>query len=116
MLTINGLFTTGEMYSGGSLFWINVQGILNPYSTQQTGIFTLGMTLSTGSYTSNVDGITSSVGIMTCTVATSPTKVNQNGKLIVSFVAPEFPSGSSIQIQTSSVYWSEGQPPQQSGD
>jgi hypothetical protein len=61
---------------------------MNPYSTQKTGSFTLSMTLDSGSYSAIADGVTCSIGLMACTVATLPTQTNQDGSLIISFVAP----------------------------
>jgi hypothetical protein len=96
VLTISGLFTTGGTYAAGSLLWMYIDGIRNPLTTQQTGSFTLGMTLDSGPYTTTVDGVTCNAGAMTCSLSTNPASVNQKGKLIVSFTAPEFPIGSTI--------------------
>lgn len=85
---------------------------MNPYSTQTTGNFLLSMTLDSGGYSNSATGITCSTGEMTCTVSPSPTQINNIGNLVVSFVAPEFPTGSTLKIQ-SNIYWEEGQPPMQ---
>lgn len=75
------------------------------------------MTLSNGPYSVSAGGITCSAGTMNCSLSTNPTSVNQKGKLVVSFTAPEFPLGSSIQIQTggiiNGIYWDEARPNQQ---
>lgn len=109
VLTINGLFTTGDTYPANSLLWLYIDGIRNPATTQQTGSFSLGMTLNSGPYPVTTDGSYCSAGTMSCSLSTNPASVNQKGKLIVSFTAPEFPIGSTIQIQTSGIvngiYW-----------
>lgn len=114
ILTINNLFPSLYTFPAGYPFQFSVQGILNPYSTQTTGDFGLSMSLDSGSYTSTTTGVACSTGTMTCTVSPSPTQVNNKGSLVVSFVAPEFPTGSTLKIQ-SNVYWEEGQPPMQQG-
>ena len=62
-------------------------------------MFTLSLiTNDKGTVPDFYSGFAAIIGDMTCTVSTSPTTVNQNGKLVVSFVAPEFPSGSTIKV------------------
>lgn len=46
---------------------------------------------------------------MICSVTTSPSEVNEKGNMIINFNAPEFPMGSTIQIQFS-AYWSQALP------
>lgn len=104
ILTINSLFPSIYTFPAGYPFQISVQGILNPFSTQITGDFALSMTLDSGGYSSTTTGVVSSTGAMTCTVSPSPTQVNNKGSLVVSFTAPEFPTGSTLKIQ-SNVYW-----------
>lgn len=104
--TISGLFTTGETYYANNPFMIWMDGPKNPYSIHPTGTFAIAMTLDTGSYSKVSDaGITCDIGSMSCTITTNPTKVNQKGKLIFTFTAPEFPIGATLDIQSSSMYW-----------
>ena len=114
ILTISNFFPSVSTLPAGYPLQISIQGILNPYSTQITGDFALSMTLDSGGYSSTTTGVICSTGEMTCTISPSPTQVNNKGSLVVTFVAPEFPTGSTLRIQ-SNIYWEEGQPPLQQG-
>jgi hypothetical protein len=110
VLTISNAFTTGETYPSGNPFIFEVVGPTNPFSTQKTGTFTLGFTLDSGMYSATADGFSCQAGTMTCSLSTSPTKVNSVGQLLVSFLTVEFPAISTLVVQTDADYWLRAQP------
>ena len=87
------------------MFVFSVDSIRNPPSIKTTENFYLGLTLDSGIYSNSVEGVTSNPSSMICSITTSPAEVNQNGNMIINFNAPEFPLGSTLQIQFS-AYWS----------
>jgi hypothetical protein len=88
-----------------SILVFTVDSIRNPPSIKTTENFYLGLTLDTQIYSLEVEGVTADPSSMTCSITTSPAEVNQKGNMIINFNAPEFPLGSTLQIQFS-AYWS----------
>ena len=87
-LTIDNLFTKSYTLNYQFDFSIQVPNILNPMASGLTGSFFYYLFTSTGTKVATATGVGITAATMSCSVTPSPTTINQNGQMSVSFTTP----------------------------